>query len=337
MRILCFRLGGIGDVIVATAALPVITAEFPGCTVDFISGERAAQILQNNPHIKRVIPVSDKGKYKSRLLDSLSRRDFLKRLGEYDLFFDFETSPFSAGITAGVDASEKYGFKMKKTKDFFLNFIYNVSYSYNQKDTYNGFRALKLVSLKTGKTYAECPKPNITLTPDEKKYAADFVAPLKDGGKKLLMLSNSGDWPTKKWADHKWLKLALLAGEAGFECIFLTDPGCTATAEYLKVNGINVTPATKLREMAALISFADVLVTTDSAARHMADAFGIFSIGLFGPVNEKDWVYPAGRSVAVSVDEKCRPCHKRRCRVKDIRCMEKIGAEKIMQILQKAG
>ena len=191
--------------------------------------------------------------------------------------------------------------------------------------------ALKLVSLKTKKNYTSCPQPQIALNEDEKKYASDYLSRLKSGGKKIMMLSNSGDWPTKKWADENWLKLALLAWQEGFECLFLADPGCRETAEYLRANKISVTPVTNLREMAALIAMADILVTTDSAARHMADAFGVFSIGLFGPVNEKNWVYPAGRGIAVSVNEKCRPCHKRRCRVKDLRCMELIKPETVIQ------
>ncbi len=334
MRILCFRLGGIGDVIVASAALPVIKREFPGCVIDFVSGERASQILYNNPFIDRVIPTADRGKHKNKLIDAWSRRGFLKSLGRYDLFFDFETSPFSAGIAMGADAAEKYGFKMKKIKDFLLNSAYTTSFDYRVRDTYNGFRALKLISLKTRNNYTSCPRPQVVLTREEADYASEFAAALKAGGKKIMMLSNSGDWPTKKWADENWLKLASLAAASGFECLFLTDPGCKETAEYLKANNIGVTPVTKLREMAALISLADVLVSTDSAARHMADAFGVRSIGLFGPVNERDWVYPGGPGNTVSVSEKCRPCHKRRCRVKDMRCMTKITPEAVMAAVQ---
>ncbi len=90
---------------------------------------------------------------------------------------------------------------------------------------------------------------------------------------------------------------------------------------------INLAGLTSLREVAALISLCNVLLTNDSGPMHIADALGTKLVALFGSTNEiVTGPYRTGKVIHRHVD--CSPCYQRTCPI-DFRCMKQIESDEV--------
>ncbi len=97
---------------------------------------------------------------------------------------------------------------------------------------------------------------------------------------------------------------------------------------------INLAAMTSLRELAALISICDVLLTNDSGPMHIGDALGTPVVALFGSTSEiVTGPYRTGKVIHKHVD--CSPCYLRTCPI-DFRCMKRIESDEVFQAIQKA-
>jgi heptosyltransferase-2 len=97
---------------------------------------------------------------------------------------------------------------------------------------------------------------------------------------------------------------------------------------------VNLAGLTSLRELAALISLCDVLLTNDSGPMHIADALGTPIVALFGSTSEVvTGPYRHGKVIHKHVE--CSPCYQRTCPI-DFRCMKRIEADEVFQEIQEA-
>lgn len=100
---------------------------------------------------------------------------------------------------------------------------------------------------------------------------------------------------------------------------------------------INLAGKTTLSELMALIASCSIFLTNDSGPMHIASAFNIPLVALFGSTNAiKTGPYNGGQVISKKVE--CSPCYKRVCPI-DFRCMTKITADevynKLTQMLEK--
>lgn len=88
-------------------------------------------------------------------------------------------------------------------------------------------------------------------------------------------------------------------------------------------------PLLTLGELKSLIRRADLLVCNDAGPRHIAKAFGIPVVTVFGPTHP-DWTwtdYPGERVVRIDVD--CGPCQQRLCPFGHHQCMTGVSVEAV--------
>jgi len=71
---------------------------------------------------------------------------------------------------------------------------------------------------------------------------------------------------------------------------------------------VNLADKLSLRELAAVIKNATIIVGADSVPIHMAAALNTPSLVWFGPSNEKVWGPWMAKHQIVSLDYSCRPC-----------------------------
>jgi heptosyltransferase-2 len=81
------------------------------------------------------------------------------------------------------------------------------------------------------------------------------------------------------------------------------------------------------------------MVTTDSGPRHLAAAFDIPTVALFGPNDAALSVNYNPRAVDLRLSLPCRPCGKRVCPLQHHRCMNDLTPDQafnaLVRILQK--
>lgn len=89
---------------------------------------------------------------------------------------------------------------------------------------------------------------------------------------------------------------------------------------------------TSLRELLALLSLADCVLTNDSGPMHMAAALHTPLVALFGSTNPlRTGPWQCGTVLYEKVD--CSPCYLRKCPI-DFRCMKRITPQKVIDALE---
>jgi heptosyltransferase-2 len=160
-------------------------------------------------------------------------------------------------------------------------------------------------------------------------------ARLGEGGP-LVGLSPGAEWgPSKRWP---WRRFADLANELRRQVpdvrqAILVGPKETWTGvrvheESGKLHPV-IGPDLDLAGLAAVLACFDLLVTNDSGPMHLAAAFGVPCVTLFGPTDPRRTA-PAGDGHAVLWrDLWCSPCFSRRCPLLHHRCLQGIGVAEV--------
>jgi heptosyltransferase-2 len=85
-----------------------------------------------------------------------------------------------------------------------------------------------------------------------------------------------------------------------------------------------------LKLLKSYVKRADLMITNDTGPRHIAAAFGVPVVSIFGPTDPR-WTtidFPLERQIQVDVD--CGPCQKKLCPL-DHRCMTRISVDMVYQ------
>lgn len=89
----------------------------------------------------------------------------------------------------------------------------------------------------------------------------------------------------------------------------------------------DLTGRTTLTQLIAVLAKADVVISNDSGAMHVAAALGRPIVATFGPTDERA-TRPIGAHTVLTAAAFCRPCHLRDCPI-DHRCMKRITADAV--------
>jgi heptosyltransferase-2 len=158
----------------------------------------------------------------------------------------------------------------------------------------------------------------------------------KQTQKDVVAFSLNSPWGTKIWDLNEALKLMKQFVKEGKELWVLGDKTFVQSAEFLEkeVNSRlfkNYVAQTSIDEWVDLISKAEVLISGDSAAVHVANDLDVPTIALFGPTIPDFGFAPWRKhSKALGVELPCRPCDihgPRECPYGHHRCMKDLKAE----------
>ncbi len=95
----------------------------------------------------------------------------------------------------------------------------------------------------------------------------------------------------------------------------------------------DLTAKTSLTELMAVLARADVVVSNDSGAMHLAAALGRPVVAMFGPTDARA-TRPIGPHEVLTAPAFCRPCHLRDCPI-DHRCMKRITADVVFAAVSR--
>lgn len=337
-KVLIIRPGAIGDVLLTTPFIRALRKALPGAVIDYVAAPFPAKILEGNPYLSNVI-VFDKNKYKNAnfIVKSVNDLKFYSSLAKnkYDLVFDLFGNLRSALMAFLSGARYRAGFTFRVRKH-----LYNIKVKPAQNPMYNAHYHTQLLAAigipEDGESL------DFIIPQEEKDKAAEFIGAIKSSGP-VIGLNPSGTWPTKRWPEEKFGRLAelILKGIKGSAVAVLWGPGEKYMAEKVMRNcgskqGIMIAPETDLKGLAALIGQMDVLVTNDGAPKHIAVAMKTPAVTIFGPTNSVSW-NPSGSAdypaVVSALD--CAPCDKTQCPERDIECMKKISEDEVFESVKK--
>ena len=146
-------------------------------------------------------------------------------------------------------------------------------------------------------------------------------------------------WPTKLWPEDHWRPL-LERVAAGGIAIALPwgDAEERARAERLAAgigNAVVLPRVFSGTELAAIVAHADFAVGLDTGLMHLAAAYGVPGVSLFGPTDPtRSGPYGENQLVIQSGHAKA-PCFRRRCSDEPdgLCCMRAIGVDRVADAL----
>lgn len=151
--------------------------------------------------------------------------------------------------------------------------------------------------------------------------------------------------PHRRWMPERYVELIrrILAADNSALVLITGAPGERAEAERLAMQCasercVAFAGHTRLTDLPALYSLADVMVSNDSGPAHFAAASGLPTIVLFGP--ETPHLYkPLGDSQAIYAGLACSPCvtasNHRKTACTDNVCMRAIGVEQVLAAVNR--
>jgi len=320
----------LGDVVLTTPLLTVL-AERHG-PVDVLTTPAAASLLETHPAVRRVIPYAKRGA--DRGYRGLVRTAQQLRAERYAIAYLPHRSLRSAILALVAGIPRRIGFHDG----------WRLLYTGSRRRPADGHEIDRLLALAD-------LVPRHQTTPTLALTAHDVTAAegaLRGGGvtSPFVALAPGSIWGSKRWPYYTTLA-DRLAGRAGVAVVGGEEDaalGAEITTTVARSGGrsVNLCGRLTLRQSAAVIQKASVLVTNDSAPLHFAQAVGTPTIAIFGPTLPAFGFGPRGpRDRAVGVDGlPCRPCSAHgpaRCPLGHHLCMQSLLVEHVVHAIEETG
>jgi len=314
----------LGDVVLTTPLFSALAADHG--PVDVVTTPIAAPLIETHPAVRKVIPYDKRGNDRGWAgLRNLARR---LRTERYERAYLPHRSLRTAtlGVLAGIPT--RIGFSGA------WSFLYTEA------------RPKPALDHESDRLLALADKPPGVYPPQLRPTAADeqAAAALIDGA--FVALAPGSIWGSKRWPYYPELAAKLAAR---LPVVLVGGPDDAGLGdEIVRAVGrsggraVNGCGKLTLRQSAALIGKALLLVTNDSAPLHLATAMGTPIVALFGPtVTEFGFGPLRPGDVALGVDElPCRPCSSHgppQCPLGHHRCMRELTVAAVIAAIEELG
>jgi heptosyltransferase-2 len=152
-------------------------------------------------------------------------------------------------------------------------------------------------------------------------------------GSIVAMAPGASFGPSKLWESEAFARVGDELVNSDFQVLLVGAPReraiANAVSAKMRSPHRNLVGDVDLGSLKALLRRCRLLVCNDAGARHIAVAFGVPSIVIFGPTSlEKTNLNLEGVS-ALKADVPCRPCYQRNCPI-DHRCMTRVDSDQVL-------
>lgn len=327
-KILIIQFRQIGDVLLSAPAAEVLKANFPGAKLDFLTQPPSDQALERNPAIDEVLAYES-----ARPLKWILE---VRRRG-YDLVIDLMSNPRSALVTALSGARVKAGPAYTSSA-----WAYGVKLELKPgQREYNPFFKIDLLAQLGLKTiFYPCPK--CYPAPEDLAWAAGAAAALALPAGPLIAFSPASRRLTRRWpAEHYARLAALVTQRTKASVMVLWGPGERPLAEEVvrlaSSPSVALAPETAtLSRLSALLKQAALLVSNCNGARHIAQASGVPTLGIYGSSRPESWTPPGDpRHQAVRNESlACIACQKSDC-AQGLECLKGLAPQTVFAKLEE--
>ncbi|MCT7592732.1 glycosyltransferase family 9 protein [Aliarcobacter butzleri] len=299
----------LGDAIMATPAIENLIKTYPDAQITLLGSFVSTLAFQGYPNIKRVI-VDDTKKSGNRYKNLISLAKSIERV---DLAISFRRSISSKFMMFFIKAKKKFNYRRLTKKEIHLCIRYN--------DFVN-----KVLNLKNE-------------VGDLKLYFKPF-----NYGKPTLGINPGATYGSaKRWYPEEFAKIAIEMSKK-YDIVIFGGPAETNIAKDIEnelvskgiTNYQNLAGKTTIPELIEKIAGLDLFITNDSGPMHIAAAYKVKTIAIFGPTKfteTNQWNNPNGEIVTKNLD--CAPCMKRVCPLKHHNCMKNITAADVLNVIVK--
>ena len=333
MSSLVIQTAFLGDVVLTTPLLAALGAQHG--PVDVVTTPAAAPLLETHPAVRRVVPYDKRGRDRGWAgLRGLAHR---LRAEGYERAYLPHRSLRTAALALLARVPARIGFHDG----------WPFLYTEVRRRPADGHEVDRLLALAQQPAAAYAPK--LYPTPDDERAAAVLLAAagIAEAGP-FVAVAPGSIWGSKRWPYYGELARRLTAHTPVVVVGGAEDAGLGEEIVRAVEGGqgrstaISVCGKLTLRQSAALIARAGVLVTNDSAPLHIATAMGTPIVAVFGPTLPEFGFGPIGSGdMALGVAGlDCRPCSRHgppRCPLGHHRCMRDLQPDVVAAAIEEIG
>ncbi|MBS1713815.1 MAG: glycosyltransferase family 9 protein [Armatimonadetes bacterium] len=266
LRVLVSRLSAMGDVVCSLPVASAVRAAIPDAEVVWIVDKRFKGIVECCTAVSSVV-------------ERPSDPRAVRNMGRFDVAFDLQGLLKSALLTGLADASRKLGYHWQREgAQLFSSAVLPDPSSHHVVDQYvdvaraAGFDADRAV---------------FSLEPKEEDVTTVKGRLEERGmdGRAFVLVNAGAAWATKRWDPEKFAALSDGLASTGVAVVFCGAKADASTVAEVRRFGaagsLDMTGATNVRELVALVSLAAVHVGGDTGTTHIAAALGRPAVGLY--------------------------------------------------------
>ncbi len=335
MNFLVYRIGGIGDTVIALPALWAIRKAFPEAKITYLtnssnSGALVAESLLPKEVYDEIISYSSYFEIFNRLLTGrrydalfylMNRNRSKLRIKRDKVFFGLV-----AGKIYGMKYLEQHYLPMKPSfplKEVESEYDYLLNCIYSEK-----------ISLPSRHELF----PDLKLKEEEKARAIKWLN--ENCGdwkrKRLIGVMVSSGWKSKNWAEKKFIEVLkkLVKERKIFPIIFGGKEDFEQGRRIVARIGTGAVVAGKLgaRGDAALLGHCKLYLGTDTGTMHLAGAVGTRCVAIFSGVDYPGRWVPFGKGHKIIRKRvKCEGCFRVECPLRVHECLEQVSVEEVYE------
>jgi heptosyltransferase-2 len=332
-RFLIIQTAFLGDVILTLPLVQAVKQAFPDSQIDFLTIPATADIVESHPDISNVIIYDKHGKQKS-LFSFFRFRNRLRAAG-YDVVLCPHRSLRSCLLADSTYAKIIVGFDNSALKDVFTDILPWKLGVHEVDRNLSLLRPILVGNNRPSGTGGELPK--IVVSEEHRANAKTFLSEHRVT-RPYAVVAPGTVWETKRYPvemmaevvrklSARFPNVVVIGGEK--------DTGLISNFKKLNEKVVLSIGHLPIMSSAEIIRGAALLVANDSAPIHIASAFDVPTVAIFGPTVKDFGFYPYHKkSVVVEVEGiGCRPCSihgGRRCPIVTFDCMRKISPDEIV-------
>ena len=326
MKVLFIRFSSLGDVLLTTPIIRTFRTHFPNAEIHFLTKKQFAPLLEYNPFIDTIISFDAENESMLQLITRLQKERYTHIIDLHDKLRSALIKRFVRGKV--FTYQKKHNYRKKLLKDHELKPMSSTV------DLYASVLEKFDLSLDEKKL-------DFFLPENEEAIAASFLSSDK---KRIVTISPGTSWHTKQYPSEYYKKIIrhLLDNYDVRIVLIGTQQEKNLTTELAALSEkkiLNLGGRTTLIESAILIKNSDLFISGDCGPMHIAAAFKVPQIAIFGPTHPKLGFAPLNSNASViSLNIACSPCTlhgNNRCPESHFKCMMELSPDIVLDQVNK--
>lgn len=337
-RILIVKMDHIGDVLLTTPSLRALRRLYPKAQISCLVGSWAKEVLKRNPNVDEVIafnpPWFQRDNSKPTNFPGVVRFALSLRKRNFDLSIDFRPDIRNLFFDYLIGAKRRVGYGFKGG-GFFLTDV--VPYANEKHILERNKDVLRVLGVGNFAFNLE-----IHFSKEDEIYVQKLLENCDiHEGDLVIGLNPGAGYSVRNWTNEGFARLGdELTKKYGAKTIIIGTTDAEVLADeiisLMRTTPVNITGKTHLKQLIALIARLNLLITVDSAPRHIANAVGTPVITLrHGVDSQKLWSSYSNNDHVIALDLSCSPCGEEVCPKGTRDCMTLITPEEVLRVVKK--
>ncbi len=321
MKILIILPNWLGDAVMATPAIELLSTYYPNAKFTFVGSFVSIEALKYHPRCEKAV-VDETKKSSNRIKATY---ELAKELGSFDMAVSFRNQIHSSLLL-----------KLTQTVLCIAKRSWHSRFLLSHTPTIKADKHLS-------RQYAELAMINTDAWDKTTPHLKLYIEPKKFEKPTMGINAGATYGSAKRWYPERFAEVAR-EFSSKYDIIIFGGPNEVEMANEIEsylvssnvTNYTNLAGKTNIKELCSLIGGCSLFVTNDSGPMHVAAAYQVPTVSIFGPTKHTEtsqWMNE--KSKIVRHDMECAPCMRRECPLGHHECMKSITADEVIRAVKE--